>query len=123
MAAISDEGKEEYLVREVIKRNREDIEGSILMYKIMETMLSEGVISDRQYDQLKTHEQREGNIYAVTTFVDMVLRNDVNTSGFMNILKRKIPWEYEKIVDGTQKFKSGNWNFPGLEGNSLYCST
>ena len=117
MADIPPDENEEYLVKEVIRRTKNDLEERIHFHPIMGKMFSEGVISMRQHDELKTRKDSTGEISAITNFMDMVLRNDVKTSGFMKTLKEQMPLIYAEIVDGINKFKTGKWTLPDLKGN------
>ena len=122
MAEGSPKHYNEKLVREVVRKTKTDLAESIDPDRILDKMYSESVTNTAQHDRLKTYRKNEGPIYATEQFLEMVMKEEVQASGFMKILSEQLPKMEQQIQKGVKRFASGEWKVPGqidIEGNIL----
>ena len=111
---MAEEQKIEDLVIAVIKETKCNLAENMRHKNIVEELYSKSVITVRQYDLTNTCEKNKGEICAIDKVLDMVINKKIQVSGFMKVLKKKIPWEHSNIEEGVKKIQSGERITPGL---------
>ena len=111
---MAEEHYAEDLVIAVMRESKHDLAENLCYKNIIEELYSMSVINVRQYDLINKCEKNKGEICAIDKVLDMVINKKVQVSGFMKVLKKKIPWEHSNIEEGVKKFQSGERITPGL---------
>ena len=120
MAEGSTKQYNEDLVREVIRKTKTRLSESIYPDKILDDLYSERVINMGQFDLLETYRNTKGRVYVVGQLLQMVMKNEVQATGFMKTVSQQLPWVEKEILEGVERFESGEWKVPGqihIEGN------
>ena len=97
----------EDVVREVIRKTKTALLGSIDSDRILDHMFSERVLNSCQHDRLVKYRKNEGQSSATGQLLEMVMKKEVQATDFMKTLSQQLPWVEEEIQKGVEGFKSG----------------
>ena len=126
MAEGSPKHYNEDLVREVIRKTKTELSESIDPDRILAHLYSESVINPGQHDLLETYRNTKGRMYVMGQFLEMVMKKEVQATGFMKTVSQQLPWVEKQILECVKRFESGEWKVPGeidIAGNILLLDT